>query len=106
MSHRKSKSICQLFFIRRKVKPRVPISASAVAQLMEAMCPSRVVTVDLHCGQIQGFFHKTPVDNLFAENEIILHLREHHFPKESLVIVCWSSYNFTRIRMCSGGLSF
>jgi len=71
----------------RKVKPRVPISASAVAQLMEAMCPNRVVTVDLHCGQIQGFFHKTPVDNLFAENEIILHLRNHKFPKDQLVIV-------------------
>jgi len=40
----------------RKTKPRVPISASAVSQLIEKMGPSRVVTVDLHCGQIQGFF--------------------------------------------------
>ena len=54
---------------------------------MEAMCPSRVVTVDLHCGQIQGFFHNTPVDNLFAENEIIRHLKSHNFPKDKLVIV-------------------
>lgn len=71
----------------RKVKPRVPISASVVAQLIEAMNPSRVVTVDLHCGQIQGFFHNTPVDNLFAENEIILHLKSHNFPPSKLVIV-------------------
>jgi len=71
----------------RKVKPRVPISASAVAQLLEAMCPSRVVTVDLHCGQIQGFFHKTPVDNLFAENEMLHHLKSLNFPLDKLVIV-------------------
>eukprot|EP00009_Paramoeba_aestuarina_P017750 CAMPEP_0201539660 /NCGR_PEP_ID=MMETSP0161_2-20130828/70527_1 /ASSEMBLY_ACC=CAM_ASM_000251 /TAXON_ID=180227 /ORGANISM="Neoparamoeba aestuarina, Strain SoJaBio B1-5/56/2" /LENGTH=541 /DNA_ID=CAMNT_0047947071 /DNA_START=84 /DNA_END=1709 /DNA_ORIENTATION=- len=71
----------------RKVKPRVPISASAVAQLLEAMAPSRVVTVDLHCGQIQGFFHQTPVDNLFAENEMLHHLKSKNFPKDKLVIV-------------------
>ncbi|KAL6041974.1 putative phosphoribosylpyrophosphate synthetase, variant 2 [Balamuthia mandrillaris] len=55
----------------RKTRPRVPISASAVAQLIEAMGPHRLVTLDLHCGQIQGFFHETPVDNLFAEVEFI-----------------------------------
>lgn len=48
----------------RKTKPRVPISASCVAQMMMAMGVDRVMTVDLHCGQIQGFFHNTPVDNL------------------------------------------
>lgn len=48
----------------RKTKPRVPISASCVAQMLMAMGVDRVVTVDLHCGQIQGFFHNTPVDNL------------------------------------------
>eukprot|EP01062_Namystynia_karyoxenos_P063084 TRINITY_DN55908_c0_g1_i1.p1 TRINITY_DN55908_c0_g1~~TRINITY_DN55908_c0_g1_i1.p1 ORF type:complete len:423 (+),score=111.16 TRINITY_DN55908_c0_g1_i1:80-1348(+) len=48
----------------RKTKPRVPISASAVAQLMMVMGVDRAVTVDLHSGQIQGFFHNTPVDNL------------------------------------------
>jgi ribose-phosphate pyrophosphokinase len=51
------------------------------------MAPSRVVTVDLHCGQIQGFFHSTPVDNLFAENEMLHHLKSKKFPKEKLVIV-------------------
>lgn len=52
----------------RKVAPRTPISASAVAQLIECMHVDRVLTVDLHCGQIQGFFHNTIVDNLYAEN--------------------------------------
>eukprot|EP01087_Luapelamoeba_hula_P011846 TRINITY_DN3275_c0_g1_i1.p1 TRINITY_DN3275_c0_g1~~TRINITY_DN3275_c0_g1_i1.p1 ORF type:complete len:344 (-),score=48.96 TRINITY_DN3275_c0_g1_i1:29-1060(-) len=60
----------------RKTKPRVPISASAVAQLIEAMGPHRVMTVDLHCGQIQGFFHNTPVDNLWAEGEFIETLKK------------------------------
>jgi ribose-phosphate pyrophosphokinase len=49
----------------RKTKPRVPISAALVAQLLEAAGANRVLAVDLHCGQIQGFF-RIPVDNLFA----------------------------------------
>ncbi len=49
----------------RKDKPRVPISARVVADLMEAMGASRIITVDLHAGQIQGFFY-IPVDHLTA----------------------------------------
>jgi ribose-phosphate pyrophosphokinase len=49
----------------RKVSPRVPISAKLVADLISAAGASRVLTVDLHAGQIQGFFD-IPVDNLFA----------------------------------------
>jgi len=49
----------------RKVDPRVPISAKVVADLVTATGASRVLTVDLHAGQIQGFFN-IPVDNLFA----------------------------------------
>eukprot|EP01059_Diplonema_ambulator_P014433 TRINITY_DN2533_c0_g3_i1.p2 TRINITY_DN2533_c0_g3~~TRINITY_DN2533_c0_g3_i1.p2 ORF type:complete len:390 (+),score=146.76 TRINITY_DN2533_c0_g3_i1:44-1171(+) len=48
----------------RKTRPRVPISASCIAQLLMGMGVDRVITTDLHCGQIQGFFHNTPVDNL------------------------------------------
>ena len=50
----------------RKEKPRVPISASDVAMFLERAGVDRVLSVDLHCGQIQGFFHKIPVDNLFS----------------------------------------
>jgi ribose-phosphate pyrophosphokinase len=49
----------------RKVAPRAPISAKLVADLITAAGANRVLSVDLHAGQIQGFFN-IPVDNLFA----------------------------------------
>jgi len=50
----------------RKLKSRVPISASDIAYLLEKAGATRVMTIDLHCGQIQGFFQNIPVDNLCA----------------------------------------
>lgn len=50
----------------RKNKSRVPISASDMAMLLELAGVDHLISVDLHCGQIQGFFHRAPVDNLFA----------------------------------------
>ena len=47
----------------RKVSPRVPISAKLVADLLTTAGASRILTLDLHSGQIQGFFN-IPVDNL------------------------------------------
>ena len=51
----------------RKCAPRVPISAADVARLLETVGVDRLISVDLHCGQIQGFFGpRVPVDNLEA----------------------------------------
>jgi len=60
----------------RKMSARVPISASDVAMLFEAAGVDRVLAVDLHCGQIQGFFHNTPVDNLLHSENLRHSLRE------------------------------
>ncbi|MBI4628115.1 MAG: ribose-phosphate pyrophosphokinase [Candidatus Rokubacteria bacterium] len=57
----------------RKVQPRVPISAKLVADLLEAAGIDRVLALDLHAGQIQGFF-KIPVDHLFAAPVMIDYL--------------------------------
>jgi ribose-phosphate pyrophosphokinase len=57
----------------RKVQPRVPISAKLVADLLEAAGVDRVLALDLHAGQIQGFFN-VPVDHLFAAPVIIDYL--------------------------------
>jgi ribose-phosphate pyrophosphokinase len=59
----------------RKVSPRVPISAKLVADLITAAGASRVLTVDLHAGQIQGFFD-IPVDNLFATPVLLKEMQE------------------------------
>ncbi len=50
----------------RKNESRVPISASDVAMLLEYSGVDRVVALDLHAGQIQGFFHNVPVDNIYG----------------------------------------
>lgn len=59
----------------RKVSPRVPISAKLVADLITVAGASRVLTVDLHAGQIQGFFD-IPVDNLFATPVLLKEMQE------------------------------
>lgn len=61
----------------RKDQPRVPITAKLVANLIEAAGVDRVLTMDLHAAQIQGFFD-IPVDHLYAKPVFIKHLREQH----------------------------
>ena len=58
----------------RKVNPRVPISAKLVADLITTAGASRVLTMDLHSGQIQGFFN-IPVDNLYSAPVLLRYLR-------------------------------
>jgi ribose-phosphate pyrophosphokinase len=72
----------------RKVQARVPISASAVAQLIQSMGVDRVVTLDLHCGQIQGFFRNMPVDNLLMFPEFCKYIqRQPWFDTKTTVVV-------------------
>jgi ribose-phosphate pyrophosphokinase len=59
----------------RKVAPRVPISAKLVADLITTAGASRLLTMDLHAGQIQGFFD-IPVDNLFAAAVLLPYIRD------------------------------
>tara|TARA_X000001036_G_scaffold240878_1_gene224671 strand:+ start:3874 stop:4752 length:879 start_codon:yes stop_codon:yes gene_type:complete len=54
----------------RKDKPRVPIGAKLIAKLIEAAGATRIITMDLHADQIQGFFEK-PVDHLYASTIFI-----------------------------------
>jgi ribose-phosphate pyrophosphokinase len=68
----------------RKDKPRVPISAKLVANVLSAAGTNRVLTMDLHKAQIQGFFD-IPVDHLFAAPVIIDYLSRLDHPKRTLV---------------------
>ena len=68
----------------RKVKPRVPISAKLVADLITTAGAHRVVSMDLHAGQIQGYFN-IPVDNIFAAPILLKYIRRHF--QNDLVIV-------------------
>ena len=67
----------------RKDKPRVSIGAKLVADLLSAVGIDRVITMDLHADQIQGFFN-VPVDHLYASNVILPYLQSLHL--EDLVI--------------------
>jgi ribose-phosphate pyrophosphokinase len=68
----------------RKDKPRVPISAKLVANILSAAGTNRVLTMDLHKAQIQGFFD-IPVDHLFAAPVIIEHLSNLRYPDLTIV---------------------
>ena len=68
----------------RKDKPRVPITAKLVADLLTAAGTDRVLTMDLHASQIQGFFD-CPVDHLFAAPVIIDYVAKLKLPKLTIV---------------------
>ena len=68
----------------RKDKPRVPISAKLVADLLETAGASRALTLDLHAPQIQGYFN-VPVDHLYASPVLIDYFKHRNLPKVTVV---------------------
>tara|TARA_B110000459_G_scaffold109596_1_gene121465 strand:+ start:203 stop:1132 length:930 start_codon:yes stop_codon:yes gene_type:complete len=63
----------------RKDKPRVPIGAKLVAKMLEAAGATRIMTIDLHADQIQGFF-EVPVDHLFASSVFVPYIKKLKLP--------------------------
>jgi ribose-phosphate pyrophosphokinase len=68
----------------RKDQPRVPITARLVANLLQTAGADRVITMDLHANQIQGFFD-IPLDHLKAEPVILKYIRDQHWAKPVVV---------------------
>ncbi|KAG8461367.1 hypothetical protein KFE25_010554 [Diacronema lutheri] len=88
----------------RKERSRVPISAADVAKLMESMGVDRVCCVDLHCGQIQGFFGpRTPVDNLWAST-IALQYFKSRVDSDNVVVVSPDAGGVARAKLFKDGL--
>ena len=77
----------------RKMQARVPISAADVACLLESMGVDRVIAIDLHCGQIQGFFTpNVPADNLAGAHVGVQYFR-YTAPSWSLAgLQCYAIY--------------
>jgi ribose-phosphate pyrophosphokinase len=69
----------------RKSAPRTPISAKLVANLITTAGADRVLTMDLHAGQIQGFFD-IPTDNLYAEPVLVKDIRDRHGNRDLVMV--------------------
>ena len=63
----------------RKVAPRAPITAKLVADLLETAGATRVISMDMHAGQIQGFFN-VPFDHLYARPIFLNHIKDNFAP--------------------------
>lgn len=70
----------------KKTKPREPISAKVIANLLKVTGAKRIVTMDLHAAQIQGFFD-LPVDNLFAMPTLCNYLKKEGLCDDKIVVV-------------------
>ena len=86
----------------RKAAPRAPISAKLVADLLTTAGANRVLTMDLHAGQIQGFFN-IPVDNLYASPIIFKYLKEKY--DNDLVVVSPDAGGVERARSMAKSLN-
>jgi ribose-phosphate pyrophosphokinase len=80
----------------RKLKPRVPITARLVADLITVAGANRVLTMDLHSGQIMGFFN-TPVDNLNVLPVVLPYIKE-KYGKDDIVVVSPDTGGIERAR--------
>ena len=78
----------------RKDKPRVPIAAKLVAKMLEAAGATRIITMDLHADQIQGFFEK-PVDHLFASTIFLPYLKSLNLDDVSFCALFVANNNIT-----------
>lgn len=87
----------------RKTTSRVPISAADVAMLIETAGVDRVVTVDLHCGQIQGFFRDAPVDNLYTSSLFVSYIASKNL--NNIVIVSPDAGGVERAKKFSEALN-
>src|SRR5512133_243871 len=70
----------------KKSRPREPITAKLVAEMMQSAGADRVLTMDLHAGQVQGFF-KIPVDHMTALPQFAEYFRDQGLTREPLVVV-------------------
>jgi ribose-phosphate pyrophosphokinase len=84
----------------RKVRPRTPITAKLVADLISAAGADRVVSMDLHAGQIQGFFN-IPFDHLYAMPIFIDHLRANGLQSSDTIVVSPDAGGVERARAYS-----
>jgi ribose-phosphate pyrophosphokinase len=69
----------------RKLKPRVPITAKLIADLLTAAGAHRILSMDLHAGQIMGFFN-IPVDNLYALPMMLPYLKQRYGSKDITIV--------------------
>ncbi len=84
----------------RKVAPRVPITAKLIADLIEAAGVTRVVSMDMHAGQIQGFFN-IPFDHLYAAPVLLDHMKRRFGEDQDVVIVSPDAGGVERARAYS-----
>lgn len=84
----------------RKVAPRTPITAKLVAVLIETAGATRAVSMDLHAGQIQGFFN-VPFDHLFASPVFLEHMKKRFRNPDELVVVSPDAGGVERARAYS-----
>ncbi len=85
----------------RKPGPRTPITAKLVANLITTAGANRVLTVDLHAGQIQGFFD-IPLDHLYARPVIVSDIRQQFPDRDKLVVVSPDVGGVVRARSLAG----